>query len=148
MIRAVERGWLAKALELGHDLSDFCRPVLRQDGWQQQLLQPSGWFRVLQEPPSPRTPVNPRLAQQCKAQLDLRNTYWAMDVFYHHNTNYLVYSVIGALARINSAVRLRYFCWGSLEQSITTYMIMDGFNQGVTEFVLEFLPVLPVSNPI
>ena len=64
-----------------------------------------------------------------------------MDVFYHHNTDYLVYSIIGTFVRLNSAVRLQYFHCGSPKQSVTTYMIMDGFNEGVKVFILHFLLV-------
>lgn len=36
---------------------------------------------------------------------------------------------MGTFVRLNSAARLQYFRRGSLKESITTYVIMDGFNQ-------------------
>lgn len=62
---------------------------------------------IWREPLSPRNTVNPHLTQQRKAPFDLPNSYWAVDVLYHHNTVYFVYSVRGTFVRLNSAVHLQ-----------------------------------------
>lgn len=55
---------------------------------------------------------------------------------------------MGTFVRLNSAARLQYFRCGSLKESITMDVIMDGFNQRLRVLVLCFLPVLPGSNPL
>lgn len=80
------------------------------------------------------------VTQQQKARSDLPSSYWAAPTQIPPRTNDFVYSTRGAFVRLSPAVHL-HFCWGSLEESITVCVVMDGFNQGLGLCVSRFLSV-------